>query len=189
MTETTETKVCDKTGEPAAYRYTWDWGLVGFCSHKGRFLVEQEARNIRRTEAVRFEPLATGPAPIELEERSRYEGRIIALEHELRLKGEKNVAQYETLENARRDLQISEAQRLSLVPQLDDAKKAVGTLQNELVDAKREVLTWKEEALHLREILKDSSELAKQNAALKEEVATLTASLETAKQFVEKAQG
>lgn len=163
-------ELCDKTNEPALYRYTWDWGTTGFCSGKGKFLIEQEARNIRRPNAVQFETLQTGPAPIELEERARYEGRIFALEHELTLKAERNVAQYTTIEDLRRDLKISEAQRLSLIPQLDDAKKAVGTLQNELVDAKRELTTWKEETLHLRGIVQDSGDLAKLNASLKTEL-------------------
>ena len=154
-------QVCSVTGEPAIYSYRWQWGEEGYCSEKGRFLLQQNAQNGRHPNAVQFNLLpATEAPPMELEERSRFMGRILALEEELRLKSEKNVNQYNLLEEARRDLRISENQRLSLVTQLEDAQRRLAAVPDQIRTLEREVTRWQEEAIHLRGLVTGDSSQA-----------------------------
>jgi hypothetical protein len=76
---------CDVDGctEPATASYVWAWGATGVCCARHQFILQQRARNLKRT--IQFMPLVAGAPPaISRDERVQFHAQILAAEDELR---------------------------------------------------------------------------------------------------------
>lgn len=78
-------QICGADGcsEPALYGYAWEWGETGVCCEKHRFLLQQAARNIKRS--INFHPLAPmAPKPMTRDERTKLQAAVLVLQEELK---------------------------------------------------------------------------------------------------------
>lgn len=137
---------------PATMAFRWDWGETGYCSDKGRALLEQKAQALQRS--VTFERLADIPArPLELDERAQLAGRIYALEHEVGAQRARGTELYQELQRMRADNRVlvlanEEAKRL-----VEELKARNLELEGALSEARRSLVGAQEEAAVLREVL------------------------------------
>lgn len=86
--------MCDRCPEERAIaRYVWSWGEEGFCSHKGKFLLDQQAKNNKQS--ISYLPLVQAvPEPLKRDERTRLIAEKISAESELTEVLERNARLY-----------------------------------------------------------------------------------------------
>lgn len=146
---------CDQAGcsQPAVFSYLWDWGQQGVCCAHHQLLLQQTSEPLQRK--VSFSPLlAPVAAPITRDERSRLKGEVYALTEEIEdLKG-RGLDLFRENTRLTTQLQALTVRNRETELQLQDAKRSLESLQQQLDDRDSEHGNLVDEVERLRSIAK-----------------------------------
>ena len=135
MSDVQMCEVCD--GELAFFAFSWDWGEHGVCGHKGRMLLEQKSKSLKRD--VTFVSLGNEQsAPMERSERQNYEARVLAAEAEAESSKQRAGKLAVSLDEAQKDLMRERQVAAGLRAELDSSRKKNEELSESVMKSQAE---------------------------------------------------
>jgi len=144
-----EMKMCDKCpDQPAVAMYKWPWegpGSSGFCSQQGQILLQQQAKNLKRTCQFLPLPMSAANTPLKRDERTRLIAEKLSAESEREETAGRNSELYQSNTDLSAEVKRLRLREAEVSAQLRDLKVDIADANKEAVAAGKKATEFSEQ--------------------------------------------